>query len=141
MQLRNTGVAAAQNVLIELEVVGAEDVVLRKDELLTHPSKLLDDEVQRKRDPNAHVYVDSVVKQRGGGFLVRQRVKSVAVGGREQLVEIGVRGRFDDDGRMRFAVRLGATSQDGSHVSDEFALEVAREEILIDEIELRARFS
>ena len=137
--LRNSGSRAAHGVQIELEIDGADDVVLQKDRLSINPSTALENEAQRMKDPNAHIYIDSISRRRGG-VTVLQRVKSVGAGSREKLVVMGLRGRLGDDRQVRFRVKFHAASQDGAHAEGTFDVRVGGEEKVMPETVLRGMF-
>ena len=122
LQLRNSGNKVARNILIDIDIDGAEKIALLRESM---PSGYVsvDIEPQWVTSPNEHVYVD--YRRRREGVLVRQRTKYVAVSASESLIPMGLRGSIDSDAQLRFAVKYRAVSEDGESTEGSFTIVVA----------------
>jgi Domain of unknown function (DUF4062) len=97
LAVRNTGGAAATDVVIDLTIEGVEAIRLYEEEpprtgdRLTDPIRPLTRPPTWATDPKEHVYVDGYSVNTGTGY-VRQRLKSVAPGFTESIVRVGLQG-------------------------------------------------
>lgn len=96
LAVRNTGGAAATDVVIDLTIEGVEAIRLYEEDPpatgdpVTDPIRPLNRPTWAT-DPKEHVYVDGQRVNAGTGY-VRQRLKSVAPGFTEGIVRIGLQG-------------------------------------------------
>lgn len=89
LRIRNIGERPARDVVATLQFTGVEDVILHRRD--RPPNVLAVPSVHKPRylDPQQHVFVDSVSRAEERVTVV-QRVRSIAVGGEEKLVRVGV---------------------------------------------------
>jgi hypothetical protein len=142
LHLRNSGTKAARNTIVDIDIDGAVAIALGEERRLPSIADAMPKKVQsRWMEPNEHVYVD-YVKEREGGVFVRQRAKQVAVSASESLISMGLRGAIATNGRLRFAVKYRAVSEDGESTEGSFTINVdctANEEVTAADLKKKFR--